>query len=167
MSCSTSGYTRWDAVVADGDDVCKNLNPLQGLTLEGPKWWNKDLCTQNRTENGCSQDCERMKILGLMLATTKNRTETSAAGARCHNHHTIYHCYVQNYCYLLYTCNGRHNENGMECGKCKWREKILWWGEKFPRLLLGVMDVNSAGLIITLEGDWGVQSPWELLPFKL
>ena len=40
-----------------------------------------------------------------------------------------------------------------EYGKCKWREKVLWWGEKFPRLLLGVMDVEPAGLIVTLGGD--------------
>ena len=53
MSCSTSEYRKWDAVVADGDEVCKNSDPLQGLTLEGPTWWNEDLCTQRRTENEC------------------------------------------------------------------------------------------------------------------
>ena len=36
MSCSTSEYIKWDAVVADRDEVCENSNPLQGLTLEGP-----------------------------------------------------------------------------------------------------------------------------------
>ena len=63
--------------------------------------------------------------------------------------------------------SGRHNENGMGCGKRKWWEKVLWWGEKFPRLLLRVMDVKLAGLIVTLGGDWGVQAPWELMPLKL
>ena len=64
--------------------------------------------------------------------------------------------------------SGRHSENGMGCGKRKWWEKVLWWGEKFPRLVLGVMDVVKwAGLIVTLGGDWGAQAPWELLPFKL
>ena len=38
MSCSTSEYIKWDAVVADRDEVCENSNPLQGLTLEGPTW---------------------------------------------------------------------------------------------------------------------------------
>ena len=50
MSCSTSEYIKWDA---DGDEVCENSNPLQSLTLEGPTWWNKDLRTQSRAENGC------------------------------------------------------------------------------------------------------------------
>ena len=63
--------------------------------------------------------------------------------------------------------SGRHNENNMECEKCKWREKVLWWGENFPRVLVGEMDVKPSGLIVTLGGDWGVQTPWELLPFKL
>ena len=52
MSCSTSEYTKWGAAVADGDEVCENLNPLQGLSLEGPAWWNEDICTQSRTKNG-------------------------------------------------------------------------------------------------------------------
>ena len=34
MRCLTSEYTKWDAVVADGDEICENSNPLQGLTLE-------------------------------------------------------------------------------------------------------------------------------------
>ena len=39
MGRSTSEYTKWDAaVVADWDEMCKNPNPLQGLTLEGPTW---------------------------------------------------------------------------------------------------------------------------------
>ena len=53
MSFSTSEYTKWDAVVADGAEVCENSNPLQGLIWEGPTWWNDDICTQGRTENGC------------------------------------------------------------------------------------------------------------------
>ena len=54
MSRSTSEYTKWDAaVVADRNEVCENSKPLQGLTLEGPTWWNEDLCTESRTENGC------------------------------------------------------------------------------------------------------------------
>ena len=28
MSCSTSEYTKWDALMADGDEVCKNSHPL-------------------------------------------------------------------------------------------------------------------------------------------
>ena len=53
MSCSISVYTKWDALVADGDEVCSNSKPLQDLTLEDPTWWNEDLYTQSRTENGC------------------------------------------------------------------------------------------------------------------
>ena len=64
-------------------------------------------------------------------------------------------------------CRVGDNENGIGCGKPKWREKVLWQGEKFTRLLLGVMDVKLARLIVTLGGDWGVQAPWDLLPFKL
>ena len=45
MSWSTSEYIKWDAAVADWDGVCKNSNPLQGLTLEGPTWWNGDVST--------------------------------------------------------------------------------------------------------------------------
>ena len=106
---------------------------------------------------------KKMKILDLMLGTARNRTRAFAAGAQHHNHHATLHYCVQNYCYFLYTytawecCkvwapkfakdggenqrrtrwdqSGRHNENGMECGKCKFWDKVLWWGEKFPRLL--------------------------------
>ena len=74
MCCSTSECINRDTVVADGDEVCENWNPLPDLTLEGPTSWNEDLCTQNRTENRCCRACERVKISGLMLATTRNTT---------------------------------------------------------------------------------------------
>ena len=38
MRYSTSEYTKRDAVVADGDEMCKNSNLLQGLPLESPTW---------------------------------------------------------------------------------------------------------------------------------
>ena len=129
------------------------------------------------------------------LATPKNRTRASAVRGRDYNHHATYQWCVRNYSYFYipvraedavkltskeidkngrenqtktrWVWSGRHNENGMGCGKRKWWEKVLWWGEKFPRLLLRVMDVKLAGLIVTLGGDWGVQAPWELMPFKL
>ena len=105
-SCSTSEYTKWDAAVADGNEVCENSNPLQGLKLEDLTWWNEDLCTQSRTENGFLWDCERMKILSLMLAVTRNRTGVSAVGAWRYNHYATNHCCVGNYCYVLYTYLG-------------------------------------------------------------
>ena len=52
ISCSTSECTKWDAVVAGGDKVCENSNPLQGLTFDSLTWWNEDLCTQSKTKNG-------------------------------------------------------------------------------------------------------------------
>ena len=193
MSFSTSGYTEWSAVVAESDEICENLNPLQGLTVEVSAWWNEDLCTQSRTENGYWRDCEIIKILCFMLGTTRTRAGDSVAGAKRHNYHGTHYGCVRNYCYLLYTIqaenavtlsskvsdkngrqkqtksrwewSGRDNKNGMECGKCKGWEKVLWWGENFPRLLLGIMDMRPAGLIVT--GDWGVQAPWGLWPFKL
>ena len=39
-----------------------------------------------------------MKILGHILIPTRNRTATSAAGARDHNHHATHQCCTQNYC---------------------------------------------------------------------
>ena len=36
MCCSTSECINRDTVVADGDEVCENWNPLPDLTLEGP-----------------------------------------------------------------------------------------------------------------------------------
>ena len=41
-----------------------------------------------------------MKILGHMLATTRNRTDASAAGAQDHNHHATNQQCVRNYCYF-------------------------------------------------------------------
>ena len=38
MRYSTSEYTKRDAVVADGDEMCKNSNLLQSLPLESPTW---------------------------------------------------------------------------------------------------------------------------------
>ena len=86
---STSEYTKWDAAVvtADRDEECKNSNPLQGLTSEDPTRWNEELCTESRTENRCWRNCERMKILNLILATARNWTRASAAGAQLLNHH--------------------------------------------------------------------------------
>ena len=133
---------------------------------------------------------------GYVSATARNRTGASVAGARDLNHYATRQWRLQNYCYFYilvqaevavklsyivgdengrenqtkprWVWSGRHNENGMGCGKRKWWEKVLWWGEKFPMLVLGVMDVVKwAGLIVTLGGDWGAQAPWELLPFKL
>ena len=89
MGCSTSECIKWDAVT-DRDGVCENQNPLQGLTLEGRTWWNGDLCTTSRTENGCQQGCERMKIFGKLLVTPRNRTGASAVGGRDHNHVFVY-----------------------------------------------------------------------------
>ena len=34
-SCSTSECTKRDAVMAGGNEVCENLNPLDGLTFYG------------------------------------------------------------------------------------------------------------------------------------
>ena len=45
--------TRWDAVLADGDELCENSNPLQGLTFDGTTYWKKDLYTWSRTVIGC------------------------------------------------------------------------------------------------------------------
>ena len=131
----------------------------------------------------------------IVLATPKNRTGASAMGGRDYNHHATYQWCGRNYSYFYipvraedavklsskeidkngrqnqtktrWVWSGRHNENCMGCGKRKWWEKVLWRGGKFPRLLLGVMDVKLAGLIVTLGGNWGVQAPWELMPFKL
>ena len=104
-----------------------------------------------------------------MLASTRNQTGASAAGARDMNHHATRQWCVQNYCYCYiairaedavklsykvgdknwrenqtkprWVWNGKHKEKGMGCGNRKWWEKVLWWGEKFPRLLLALMDV--------------------------
>ena len=128
--------------------MCRNLNPLQGLTLESPRWWNEDLCTESRTENGCWRHCEIMTILYLMLATVRNQTGASSPGSRRLNHHASHHWWPQKYCYFIYASihwecrkvwapklmikmeektkqkqgwerSGWYNENGMECGKCK------------------------------------------------
>ena len=45
------------------------------------------------------------------------------------------------------------------------KDPVVRW--KISRLLLGVMGVKLARLIVTFGRDWGVQAPWELLPFKL
>ena len=129
------------------------------------------------------------------LATPKNQAGASAVGGRDHNHHATYQWYVRNYSYFYipvqaedavnlsskeidknrrqnqtktrWVWSGRHSENRMGCGKYKLGEKVLWRGGKFPRLLVGVMDVKLAGLMVTLGGNWGVQAPWELMSFKL
>ena len=137
-----------------------------------------------------------MRTLGHMLATMRNRTGASTAGARDHNHHTMHQWCVPNYYYFYipiwaedavnlsskvsdengrenqtkrrWVWSRRHNENGMRCGKRKLWEKVLRWGKKFPRLLFHVMKlVKLAGVIVTLRGCWGVQVPWDLLLFKL
>ena len=51
--CSTSDCTKWDADMAGGDKLSENSNPLLSLAFDGTTRWNKDLCTQSRTENGC------------------------------------------------------------------------------------------------------------------
>ena len=173
----------------------RKSEPLQGLTLEGPRWWNGDLCTTSRTENGCQRGCERMEIFGKLLVTPRNRTGASVVEGRDYNHLTTHQWCFRNYsCFSIlvraedavklsskvsdkngrenqretrWVGSGRHNENGIGCGKREWWEKVLWWGEKFPGLLLSVMDVKLAGLIVTLGRDWGAQTPWELMPFKL
>ena len=131
-----------------------------------------------------------MKILGHMLATMRNRTGSSAGGTWDHNHHASHQWCVRNYYYfyILVRCedavmlspkvsdkngrenetkprwlwSGRHNENGMGCGKRKWWGQVLWWGGNFPTLLFGIMDLMLAGLSVKLVGDWGVQTPWKL-----
>ena len=136
-----------------------------------------------------------MKILGNMLATPRNRTGDSGLGGRDHHHHATHQLCFWNYSYFCipvraedavklsskvsdksgrenqtktrWVWSGRCNDNGMGFGKHKWWEKVLWWGEKFQRLLLGVTGVKMAGLIVTLGGDWGVPAPWQLMPFKL
>ena len=45
--------TKWDVVVAGGDKLSENSNPLQGLTFDGTTWRSEDLCTWSNTENGC------------------------------------------------------------------------------------------------------------------
>ena len=172
----------------------RKSEPLQGLTLEGPTWWNGDLCTTSRTENGCQRGCERMEIFGKLLVTPRNRIR-GFCGGRSRSQPPYHPSMMFSKLFLfLYICtgwwccevelqsdkngrenqrktrwvgSGRHNENGIGCGKREWWEKVLWWGEKFPELLLGVMDVKLAGLIVTLGGNWGAQAPWELMPFKL
>ena len=49
--------------------LCGNLNPLQSLTFDGTTWWNEDLSTRSRTENGCYPECKGIKMLGPDLAT--------------------------------------------------------------------------------------------------
>ena len=66
---STSECTKWEAVLAGGNELSGNLNPLIGLAVDGVTQWNEDLCTWSRTKHGCQQDCERMRILGPTLAT--------------------------------------------------------------------------------------------------
>ena len=52
--CSTmSECTKWDSVMAGGGKLSEISNPLLGLAFDGTTWWNKDLCTWSRTENGC------------------------------------------------------------------------------------------------------------------
>ena len=51
--CSTSECTKWDAVMADGDELSENANPMLDLEFHTTAWWNEDLCTWSRTENGC------------------------------------------------------------------------------------------------------------------
>ena len=38
--CSTSECTKWDAVMAGGDELGKNSNPLLGLAFDATTWWN-------------------------------------------------------------------------------------------------------------------------------
>ena len=67
--CSTSECTKWETVMDRADELSENSNPQLGLAFDSTIWWNKDLCTQSRTENGCLEDCARMRTLGLNLAT--------------------------------------------------------------------------------------------------
>ena len=88
-----------------------------------------------------------MKILGHMLATTSNQTRASAAVAQDYNHHATRQICVRNYCSFYipkrvedavklsfkvsdkngrenltkttWVWSGRHNKNGMGCGKPK------------------------------------------------
>ena len=87
-----------------------------------------------------------VKILGLILAATRNRPGASAVGVRDHNQHATHQCCVQNYCYFYIPiraedavnlssklvikmeekikqkqdgCGMGENENGMRCGKHK------------------------------------------------
>ena len=153
MGCSTSECIKWDAVATDRDGVCEKQNPLQGLTLKGITWWNGDLCTTSRTENGCQRGCERMEIFDKLLVTPRNRTLATTVGGRDCNHLTTHE-----WCFRNYSCfckpvraedvvklssklrdkngrenqrktwwvgSGRHNENGIGCGKREWWEKFL------------------------------------------
>ena len=51
--CSASECTKWDAVMAGGDELTENSNPLIGLEFDGTTCWSEDLCTLSRTENRC------------------------------------------------------------------------------------------------------------------
>ena len=53
--CSTSQCTKWDAVMAGRDELSENSSLLLGLAFDSTTWWNKDLCTRSRTENGASK----------------------------------------------------------------------------------------------------------------
>ena len=117
------------------------------------------------------------KNANIGLATPKNRTGTSAVGGRAHNHHATYQWCVWNYSYFYiplraegavklsskeidkngtenqtktrWVWSGRHDENRMGCGRHEWWEKVLWQGGKFPRLLLGVMNVDCCFILFT------------------
>ena len=60
---------KWDIVVVGRDKLCENSNPLQGLTFNGPTWWNEDLYTQSITENECWSDCKKIRMLDPNLTT--------------------------------------------------------------------------------------------------
>ena len=44
--------------------LCENTSPFQCLTFDGKIWWNEELCTSSKTENGCCSNCKRMKLSG-------------------------------------------------------------------------------------------------------
>ena len=46
--CATSECTKRDAIMAGEDKLWENTNPLQGTT-----WFNEELCSGGRFENGC------------------------------------------------------------------------------------------------------------------
>ena len=118
----------------------RKSEPLQGLTLEGPRWWNGDLCTTSRTENGCQRGCERMEIFGKLLVTPRNRTR-GFCGGRLRSQPPYHPSMMFSKLFLfLYTCTG--------WGCCEAELQSEWkkWKRKSKK--------NEVG------GEWETQWKW-------
>ena len=172
----------------------RKLEHIARLNIRRPNMVKQGLVYSKQNQKLMLTRLQKNENIGLYVGFYKESNRASATRARDMNHHATRQWCVQNHSYFYiairaedalklsykvgdknwrenqtkprWVWNGRHNGNGMGSWNRKWWVKVLWWSEKFPRLLVALMDVlKMAGLSWLLQLNPGARG--ELLNSQL